>query len=238
MGCKNILVAIITARGGSKGLPRKNIADLAGKPLISYSILAALKSEYISRCIVSTEDEEIKQVSLQWGAEVCDRPVELATDQAMSRDVTYHTLMSLQEHGTVPDYFVLLQPTSPLRSHVHVDECLGAFLHNRFNSVMSVTEAEHHPYKYLTHTDDGQLQPFHNAISLDMPRQLLPQVYRQNGAIYAMSTELFLKTKSFFVPPVMPYIMSAIDSIDIDNYFDLVMAETVIKSKASMERVK
>ncbi|TWH45288.1 cytidylyltransferase domain-containing protein [Sporomusa sp. KB1] len=235
---KNNVIAIITARGGSKGLPRKNVRNLAGKPLIAHSILAALNSSFINRCIVSTEDEEIKQVSLQWGAEICDRPIELATDYAMSKDVVCHALLQLHDKGVFPDYFVLLQPTSPLRTEKHLDECLDTFLSSNFSSVMSVAETEHHPYKCLTCDDSGQLQPFHDVQSLDMPRQLLPKVFRQNGAIYGVRTQLFLKARTFFVPPVMSYVMSANDSIDIDNRSDLEMAEVIIKNKSFVGAVQ
>lgn len=228
------VVAIITARGGSKGLPRKNVLPLAGKPLIAHTILAAKDCSLISRCIVSTEDPEIKQVSLDYGAEVIDRPAELATDLALSADVVRHVLDALTGEGRLPDYFLLLQPTSPLRTGAHVTQCLQAFLASAAACTVSVTETEHHPYKGFT-LDNHFLHPLFGAHYLDQPRQRLPAVYRQNGAIYAMKSRTFLERRSFFVEPALPYIMANRDSIDIDTGFDLQVAELRLKS-ASVEK--
>lgn len=224
------IVAIITARGGSKGLPRKNVLPLAGKPLIAHSILAARECRLISRCIVSTEDPEIKQVSLDYGAEVIDRPAELATDLALSADVVRHVLETLASAGRLPDYFVLLQPTSPLRTGTHVTQCLQAFLASSAACTVSVTETEHHPYKDFT-LEQGHLHPLFGTEYLSQPRQRLPAVYRPNGAIYAMKSRTFLERHSFFVEPALPYIMENNDSIDIDTGFDLQVAEMRLASK-------
>lgn len=224
------VIAIIPARGGSKGLPRKNILPLAGKPLIAHSILAARECSRISRCIVSTEDLEIKQVSLEYGAEVIARPAELATDQTLSADVVQHVLDALSREGRLPDYFVLLQPTSPLRTSAHVEQCLQAFLASPAACTISVTEAEHHPYKDFT-LDHGFLHPLFGAEFLSQARQRLLAVYRQNGAIYAMKSQTFLELNGFFVEPALPYIMENEDSIDIDSSFDLLVAELLLNSR-------
>jgi len=221
------IIAIITARGGSKGLPRKNLRLLAGKPLIAHSILAAINSVYISRCIVSTEDEEIKKNSLQWGAEVYDRPSHLASDTSLSRDVIRHILEELKEEGALPTYFTLLQPTSPLRTAEDIDNCLAKFFLSEYNSAVSVTVSEHHPYKCFL-LEKEALVPLYDMENLDKPRQSLPKVYRANGAIYVVKSEMFLKENSFFVPPMMPYEMSMESSIDIDTEFDLSIAEKMM----------
>jgi CMP-N,N'-diacetyllegionaminic acid synthase len=221
------IIAIITARGGSKGLPGKNIRMLSGKPLIAYSILAAQQCTHIARSIVTTEDPEIKRVSIQWGAEVIDRPPELSADTSLSQDAVRHTLETLDKKEGLPEYFVLLQPTSPLRNAVHLQECLNSFINSDYASAISVTEMEHHPYKCLL-VKNGKLSPFHNIESLDKPRQLLPKAYRQNGAIYALRTKEFLKHNSFFVPPAMPYYMNQQDSIDIDTENDFLLATQII----------
>lgn len=228
---KKTIIAIITARGGSKGLPRKNIRLLDGKPLIAHSILAATRCPHISRCVVTTEDPEIKEVSLQWGAEVIDRPQHLATDTALSRDVVAHVLEELRGRGEFPDYFALLQPTSPLRTEKHLSECIELFLSSDKASAVSVTEAEHHPYKFFKVTDGGEFEPMVDYETLEAPRQLLPKIYRQNGAIYVLASDAFLSGTSFCIPPILPYYMNHETSIDIDNAFDLSVAEMIIKQQ-------
>lgn len=222
------IYAIILARGGSKGLPRKNLHPLADKPLIAHTIIAALDCPQISRCIVSTEDAEIKQVSIAWGAEVLDRPAELATDTAMSRDVVKSLLLVLREQNCLPDYFVLLQPTSPLRNAKHLSECIQLFFTAQSKCAISVTETEHHPYKSVYISEDG-LKPLFEAEALEAPRQTLPKIYRPNGAIYLMPSKLFLENCTFFIPPVFPYIMVSQESIDIDTALDLTIAESILR---------
>ncbi len=224
----NKIIAIITARGGSKGLPRKNIRMLAGKPLIAYSILAGINCPYICRCIVSTEDSEIKQVSLKWGAEVIDRPEELASDYALSQDVVRHVMETLEAEGHLPEYFVLLQPTSPLRTAEHITLCLKKYFASSVACAISVTEAEHHPYKTLL-LQNNYLKPLINIESLDKPRQILPKIVRQNGAIYVMPSKLFLELNSFYAEPAMPFFMTREESIDIDEEYDLLLAEFIMK---------
>ncbi|NLE26817.1 MAG: acylneuraminate cytidylyltransferase family protein [Clostridiaceae bacterium] len=222
------ICAIITARGGSKGLTRKNLRLLAGKPLIAYSIMAGINCPYISRCIVSTEDAEIKQVSLEWGAEVIDRPEIFASDYALSQDVVRHVLESLEAAGELPDYFVLLQPTSPLRRSEHITACLDQYFTTSAACAISVTEVEYHPYKTLMLQND-YLKPFVDIESLDKPRQILPRIVRQNGAIYVMSSKLFLDVNSFYAEPAMPFFMTRGESIDIDEEYDLLLAEFIMK---------
>ena len=221
------VVAIITARGGSKGLPRKNIRQLCGKPLIAHSILAALDCVLIDRCIVSTEDPEIKSVSLQWGAEVVDRPASLATDTSLSRDVVRQVLGELESQQRLPEYFVLLQPTSPLRTAHHLTEAIEQFFASGKASAVSMTEMEHHPYKCFKVTGD-EWMPVIDYETREVPRQTLPRMYRPNGAIYLLPSAAFLKEGAFFVPPVHPYIMNRENSIDIDDESDLSMASILL----------
>jgi len=226
---KNIL-AIITARGGSKGLPRKNLLPLRGKPLILHTIEAAKKTLAIRRCIVSTEDAEIKEISLRNGAEVIDRPLVLADDNSPSSDAVRHVLELLRCLGEMPEYFVLLQPTSPLRTAAHLTACLEQYFRSGAACAISVVEAEHHPYKCFT-LDGKYLNPFADEKSLEMPRQALPRVYRQNGAIYIMPTELFLKKGCFYASPAMPFIMDPKDSIDIDTPLDFQLAKIIVEKE-------
>lgn len=223
------IYAIITARGASKGFPRKNLYPLAGIPLIAHSINAALSCPSVSRCLVSTEDAEIKAVSIQWGAEVIDRPIELASDSSLSQDVVRHLLETLRKQGDFPDYFVLLQPTSPLRKAHHIEACLKAFLKSDANCAISMTEAEQHPYKMLLLDKGDNMVPFFNIESLDMPRQLLPKAYQLNGAIYVMPSKIFLEKNTFFVQPIMPYLMKQEEGVDIDSEFDIMLCEFLIE---------
>lgn len=197
---------------------------MAGKPLIAYSIEAALQCSYISRCIVSTEDGAIKQVSLQYGAEVFDRPVQLAADDSLSQDVVKDVLSRL---GKLPEYFVLLQPTSPLRTAAHLEQCIEQFS-EKYKSAISVTECEHHPYKSFL-LENGLLTPLVNKNFLDQPRQALPGAVRQNGAIYLENTREFLAQGSFFIEPSMPYLMDKESGIDIDTPGDFLTAEACLQ---------
>lgn len=222
------ITAIITARGGSKGIPRKNVRRVHGMPLIAYSIKAALDCESIDECYVTTDDIEIKDVSISWGAQVIDRPVELAGDTSLSSDAVAHALHFLKAQGRFPEYFVLLQPTSPLRTARHLEQCIREFMHSGMKCAVSITEAEHHPWKMII--DDAQgLKPVKDLKSLESPRQLLPKAYRINGAIYCMESELFLEKKTFCIEPAYKYLMPQIDSLDIDCEIDLKILEMVLK---------
>jgi CMP-N-acetylneuraminic acid synthetase len=216
-------IAIITARGGSKGLVRKNICNLAGKPLVAYSIEAAKNCDLIDTVVVTTDDDEIAEISRKFGAEILKRPAELATDTASSYDTVKHVLES--GANSQYDFFVLLQPTSPLRNATHITEALEQFQKTDCKSAISVCIAEHHPYKDFI-AKEGRLVPLFDAKYLGTPRQELVEIYRQNGAIYIMRCHDFLyNTDDFYLPPVMPYVMSAEDSIDIDTALDLRVAE-------------
>ncbi|MBM9513002.1 acylneuraminate cytidylyltransferase family protein [Desulfogranum marinum] len=221
------IVAIITARGGSKGLIRKNVRKLAGKPLIVHTIEAALQSRYVTTCLVTTEDAEIKQVSLAAGAKVLDRPVELAEDGSLSRDVVLHALQALERQGALPEYFILLQPTSPLRTACHIDACIQQFLAEGGGSCVSVTRSEHSPFK-MFQTVQGKLTPLFTWDELDKPRQQLPVTYRHNGAMYLAACRDFIVKKTFFIKPVVPYVMGMAESIDIDSADDLALCESVL----------
>ncbi len=214
------IVAIITARGGSKGLPRKNVLDLNGKPLIAHTIDAAIKSNIFSKIVVTTDDEEIKNVSLKYKAEVIDRPASLATDTASSLDVIEHTLKELQNNGEIFTHFILLQPTSPLRTEKHIQEAWGKYIDKKANSLVSVGEVEHSPFKMLIEKD-GKIEPLTRWEDLTMPRQKLPKAYSPNGAIYINKVAEFFKNKNIFEKPLSMYIMDVASSMDIDSQEDL-----------------
>lgn len=227
------ITAIITARGGSKGVLRKNIRDVDGKPLIAYTIEAALNCDFVESCYVTTEDQEIKKVSEHFGAQVIDRPEELARDNSLSQDAVYHAIEHISQTSRMMRHFVLMQPTSPLRSTHHLDDCLTKFFVTDCVSAVSVVEAEHHPWKMLL-VEDGGVEPVHSFQSLEKPRQELPKACRVNGAIYVMPTALFMEKRRFFVNPVFPFFMSREDSLDIDTESDLKLAASIIKKRKEL----
>lgn len=229
--------AIITARGGSKGLPRKNERLLAGKPLLAHAILSALGSDRISRCLVTTEDDRLKSIAREWGAEVIDRPAALAQDGSTSADVVRHALETLRSAGGMPEAFVLLQPTSPLRTASHVTACVGLLESTGAASVLTVCESEHSPYKDFR-LEDGRLQPLFDASRLDAPRQSLPKTYRQNGAVYALRSADFLEAGRFYLPPAAAHLMSAEESVDVDVELDLLLAEQIFTRRAAANTEK
>lgn len=220
--------AVIPARGGSKGLSGKNVRPLAGRPLIAYSIAAALDCPGIARCVVTSDSAEIRAVALAHGAEAVERPGALAGDCSPTQDAVRHVLETLAPTSeSLPDTLVLLQPTSPLRTAAHVEACLAAFHAAGASSAIAVTEAEHHPYKAMR-IAGGLLEPLFDAATLEGPRQSLPAAYRQTGAIYVVDTRRFLETNSFYVRPCLPFLMPAEASVDIDTPLDLALAELLL----------
>lgn len=226
---------IIPARGGSKGLPRKNVKTLVDKPLIAWTIDAALKSKYINKVVVSTDDSEIANISKKYGANVILRPAELATDTASTMDVIIHTLNYLNNNKNYrPDFVVLLQCTSPLRDENHIDEAIEKIIYSEkeVDTLISVTKEEHPPWWLRTINTEGYIERyFESEVNKSARRQDFKDLYRPNGAIYIAKTEVLLKHKSFQTIKTIPYLMSYQSSIDIDTEFDFMLAETIILSK-------
>ena len=219
-------LAIIPARGGSKRLPRKNILDLCGKPLISWSIEAALKSKYISKVVVSSDDEEILNISSNFGADIIKRPYELANDTATTFDAIKHTIDNLEKY----DYIILLQPTSPLRNEKHIDEAIELLEEKQADAIVSVCEMDHSPLWSNTLPKDGNMNNFLRDEVLNKRSQDLEKYYRVNGAVYICKTDKLLENKSFFLKDnIFAYIMDRKSSIDIDEEIDFLFAERVIE---------
>lgn len=222
------ILAIIPARGGSKTIPRKNIKLLNGKPLIYYTIKESIKSKYLGRIIVSTEDKEISEISKKYGAEVIERPEELAKDETPTIDVIFHVLQVVKAENFEPGLVVLLQPTSPLRNAQDIDNAIELFLKNDCESVVSVCEVEHSPY-WSFEIENRYLKPIFGGKYLNMRRQDLPKVYTPNGAIYVSTPEILRKYKSFYCSKTIPYIMPPERSVDIDNEIDFMLAELLMR---------
>lgn len=226
------VLGIIPARGGSKGLPRKNILPLAGKPVIAWTIEAALKSRSVTRTIVTTEDAEIADIAKANGVEVpFQRPMALAGDEIDSLTTALHALEWLRDHEAwSPDYFVLLQPTAPLRTHADIDDAFKLVLERRAKNVVSVCEASEHPYYAVRQDGDGRMAAFMDMDLLEVMRryprrQDLPPAFVENGAVYIADTENFIKEKTFYTPRPYIHAMPRERSIDIDDETDLRLAE-------------
>lgn len=228
----NDVLAIIPARGGSKGLPGKNILGLKGIPLIAHTILAAKNSKVISRVVVSTEDSHIANISKSFGAEVpCLRPKELAEDSSNVIEAIFHMLNYLKtKENYNPKYIVLLQGTSPLRNSNHIDEALEKMINGNFNGIISVCECEVNPYWTNIFKGD-QLEYFIEDGKNISRRQDLPKIYRYNGAIFAATKEFFLKEKSFEGKGVTGYVMDRESSVDIDTEFDFNLVKMIMENE-------
>ncbi|MBP2029961.1 CMP-N-acetylneuraminic acid synthetase [Methanohalophilus levihalophilus] len=224
---KEKIIAIIPARGGSKGLPGKNIRQLAGMPLIYYSIKAALDSKYIDAVFVSTDSEPIANTSERCGANIIKRPAELAKDDSPTIDTIFHAIEFLK-HDYNPSVVVLLQPTSPLRDTHDIDRAIELFVANDYSSVFSMCEVEHSPY-WDFKFDNAHLKPLLGDEYLKKRRQDLPKVYRQNGAIYISTVLDLYKNNDFYSGNVVPFIMPVDKSVDIDNEIDFKLAELLIQ---------
>ncbi|MCT7648032.1 acylneuraminate cytidylyltransferase family protein [Aliarcobacter butzleri] len=222
-------LAIIPARGGSKRLPRKNVLDLSGKPLIAHTIEAGLKSNYIDKVIVSSDDEEILEISKKFGAETIKRPDELASDIATTFDAIKHTI---DNNIDKYDYIVLLQPTSPLRNEKHVDEAIELLEEKKANAIISVCEMEHSPLWSNTLPNNGSMKGFLRDEILNKRSQDLEKYYRLNGAIYISRTDKLLEEKTFILKDeIYAYKMSRKFSIDIDEEIDFIITKTLIEFK-------
>ncbi len=221
------IISIIPARGGSKGIPRKNIKLLNGKPLISYSIDASNSCSLIDGTYVSTEDAEISEISKGNNAEVIERPDELAGDDSSSIDVILHVLDYLENKGELPDLFVLLQPTSPLRTSEDIEASINLFLESDCDSLVSVCELDHRALLNFS-LEDGFLVQNNNEALFNSRRQDIPTHYSLNGAIYITTPEFIRKNKSFYSDKTIPHVMSKEKSIDIDTSFDFKLAEFLL----------
>lgn len=228
---KNIL-GLIPARSGSKGLPRKNIKPLLGKPLIAWTIEQSLASKYLDRVVVSTDDKEVAEISKKYGAEVpFMRPKELAEDNAKGIDVVLHTIDWLEENDQRKQYdlLMLLQPTSPLRKSEDIDKVIELLLLKKAKAIVSVCEVDHHPLWANILPEDGCMKNFIRKEIMNKNRQELPIFYRLNGAIYLSYCNYIKERKSFFGKDTFAYIMPKSRSVDIDDEIDFKLVEILIK---------
>ena len=224
------ILGVIPARGGSKGITRKNIVPFADKPLICYTVEAALKSKYLKRVIVSTDDNEIAKIAKDCGAEVPFlRPPNLSQDETSSVSVVKHAVNIIEEsEGCLCDFIVLLQPTSPLRNEKAIDMAVEKMLSTGADSVISVCKVKHHPFwNFVVHQD--RLQSLLPKIDKSSRRQELPQTYAPNGAVYVVKRDVLFNENTMFGKDLRGVIMPSEESIDIDDYYDWFLAEMTSK---------
>lgn len=231
------VLAIIPARGGSKGVPRKNIRMLAGKPLIMHTIMAAQKAKHITRIWVSTDDEEIAEVVRTSGVAVPElRPLELAGDNISQLDVVFHALgraeaLDKRQYPVI----ILLQPTAPLRTEDDIDGSLEMLVHNDIDSVVSYCKVEReHPF-YMATLEDGVPKSLISVPKGLHARQQYPEVYLRNGAIYAVKREALLAEGSLYGKSTLAWLMDYWHSVNIDSEFDLELAEFLLTKKRGNE---
>lgn len=223
------VLAIIPARGGSKGIPRKNIRMIAGKPLIAWTIEEGKKSKFIDRLIISTDDEEIASIAKSYGCDVPFlRPKELAKDDTPGIAPVIHAIETLPQQY---NYVMLLQPTSPLRTVVDVDGCLQECVRTKAPFCVSVVQPDKKPHWMYIRNKDGKLQPLLSEQKFVMRRQDLPLVYALNGAVYIAKTEWVRETKSFLSDQTVGFIMEKSSSLDIDDEMDFEICDHLLKER-------
>ena len=225
------LLALIPARGGSKRLPDKNVAKVYGKPMIEWTIAAARESKYTDSVIVSTDDENIADISVRAGARVpFMRPPSISTDTATSLDVVDHTLSALAQMGDEYEYLVLLQPTSPLRTEEHINECAEAFSNKKIDSIVSVVRIDYPPeWNYRVNENLEMTLDIPNSDE-NLRSQDYPKLYRPNGAIYLIRVSVYREFRSLYpAGRVCAYEMNKIESIDVDDKDDLLLVRSIMQ---------
>ncbi|HWQ95840.1 MAG TPA: acylneuraminate cytidylyltransferase family protein [Candidatus Methylomirabilis sp.] len=227
---KPFIIGLIPARGGSKGIPRKNIRLLGDRPLLNYTIEAALASNCLSQVFTSTEDAEIAIIARKAGSEVIDRPPGLALDETLTLPVVQHAVRIVEnEYNRRLDYVVVMQATTPFRNSQDIDNAVRKLVLTGADSVVSVCQVtDVHPWKLKRIVDD-QLIPYSEKEIEGTRRQDLPPAYIRNGGIYAMRRDVAMLQNSMFGNDCRPYLMPFERSIDINSKMDFILAEIVLK---------
>ncbi|MEI6872664.1 MAG: acylneuraminate cytidylyltransferase family protein [Verrucomicrobiota bacterium] len=224
------VLALIPARCGSKGLPGKNTRLVNGKPLIQYTLEAAIGAKRIDQIFVSSDDPLVLRIACGCGVVGLERPPEIAIDTASADAVVEHFLGTLPSELLVQDpYIIYLQPTSPLRSTLHIEEALSALEGSSLHTLLSVEKLEKSPFKSFVTAPDGSLQSLFDERKSNFRRQDLPAAFHPNGAIYLFRVSDFKARGSFPSNGSLPYFMNGADSIDIDTEHDLTLAASFLK---------
>jgi len=228
------ILAIIPARGGSKGLPRKNILPLLGKPLVAWTIEQALASKYLDKVIVSTDDEEIALIAKDYGAEVPFlRPAELATDTATSVAVIYHALAFYKERGIEFNYLALLEPTSPLRADGDIDKSIKLLIDHEAeaDSLVSVGEVHMEHPSIVKKIENNYVKPYEPTGEIITRRQDLSRAYFPYGVIYISKITRLEATNTFYQERTIPFFIQRWQNYEVDDIFDLKCIEAVLNYK-------
>ncbi|RED44290.1 cytidylyltransferase domain-containing protein [Aestuariispira insulae] len=228
---KKVLV-VITARGGSKGLPGKNIKPLMGKPLIAYTIEAARDSHYVDRIIVSSDSQDIVDTAVAYGAEApFIRPESLAGDLSKQEDAILHAMDWVEAEEGAYDYVMVLVPTTPLRDAAEVDACLEALVENDdAKAIFTVRECDHHPWQANALPESQSMRDFIDPAIRTKNRQELPQFFQLSGSVCLSEWEHFRKEQSFLTDKTFAYLTDARNGLDIDNLKDFLLAEVYLNN--------
>lgn len=234
------IIATILARGGSKGLPNKNIKPMLGKPLLAYTIDHAKSSQYLDEIVVSTDDKAIAKVANKFGIETPFlRPEELARDDSLSSDAVIHALDWFKKEGKEFDILVLLEPTSPLRKTTDIDDAIRLFVDNyeKADTLLCLGEIHsdtEHPIG-AKKIEDGFIKSFiENGMSYTR-RQQLPKAFGIYGGIYISKVDVYRETKSFLTGKTIPYYVERWQEFEIDDYIDWVCVEAVMKDRVDQK---
>lgn len=233
------ILGLIPARGGSKGLPRKNIKTLLGKPLIAWSIEQAINSKHVDYIYVSTEDNEIAEISKDFGAEIpFMRPENLAKDSTSTIDVVYHVIDEFKSIGKHFDIVALLEPTSPLRKKNDLDLALEKLIEswNEADSIVGLGEIQLESPFVAQIIQDKYLKPFVDSSKKIKQRQEYPKVYFPYGVIYATKTEVLLKEGTFYPKKTIPYFLERWQNYEVDDYCDFLCTETIMQGHKELIR--
>lgn len=223
-------IAIIPARSGSKGLKDKNIKDLNGKPLLAYSIEAAIESNMFDKVFVSTDSQKYADIAMKYGADASFlRSEQNSSDTAGSWDVVREVIEVLKHKGEEYEEIMLLQATSPFRDSDDIVHAIDLLHEREGNAVVSLTECDHSPLWCNTLPENGSMDCFDRVEYKDLPRQALPTYYRYNGAIYLVTNKELQNKEHMLEKGCYAYIMPQIRSIDIDTALDFLIAETIMK---------
>lgn len=224
-------LAVIPARSGSKGLKDKNIKELLGKPLLAYSVEAAIQSGIFDEVHVSTDSQEYADIAQKYGAQVPFlRSGELSSDTASTWEAMKYVLQQYEKLGKKYDTITVLQPTSPLRNAEDIQGAFHFFEEKNANMISSVCEMEHSPLWSNTLPHDLSMRDFEDEKIATLPRQQLPVYYRENGAVYILKTEYLFKAENIYRDNCYAYIMDRLHSVDIDNELDFMIAKTIIQN--------
>tara|TARA_B100001093_G_C26803619_1_gene1004515 strand:- start:1096 stop:1791 length:696 start_codon:yes stop_codon:yes gene_type:complete len=227
---KNLLIAIIPARKGSKGIVKKNMKILSGKPLIYYTIKAALSSKYIDKTIISSDDEKVIKYVKKFNVDLIRRPKNISRDVSTASEVVFHVIKRLSNYEkNLNPFIIYLQPTSPLRTSDHIDKMISNFEKDKRTCAISIKEIDSSLNKSFRIDDKKNLKTVFNKKYSNSNRQDLPKLYLANGAIYLFRMSHFLKLKGFPTSGNYPYIMKEKDSIDIDSINDFKLASKYLK---------